>query len=237
MAAAKAGTRHAPGAFGVIQARSAPVAKLAFLFALPYASTGCMATSLYTTPDTLAPGKVQGVNMLDAWRVERNMGPLHGGLFGDRHEQLEGFSIIPSAMVRRGVIDNIEVGLGILRADVKVRVMHTETVSIAVNPIGRANLAFEAPGNGGVAEVPVLIGVHVEHAIVVVANTGLSYTTLAVAQGPNVDDLAVRAGLGVRLQLHRVVAIQPEVTYLRSIAGRSLDWLSGGVAIDFGGIP
>ncbi len=44
-----------------------------FLLAPLGAGTGCMTTNLYTTPDTLAAGKVQAVGMLDAWQIERNM--------------------------------------------------------------------------------------------------------------------------------------------------------------------
>jgi hypothetical protein len=237
MPAAKARTKSTLSASDFIRAQPASmsVAEVLFLLALPYAETACIATGLYTTPDTLAPGKVQGVAMLDAWQVERNTGPPPGGLFGDRHQQLEGVLIIPSAMVRWGVVNNVEVGLGTLRADAKWRVLHTNTVSVAIDPIVRGDLLY---GNDGeVAELPVLVGLRVEDGVVVVANAGLTYSHILVADGPYIDNLAVRAGLGVRLQLGRLVAVQPEVTYLRSIVGRSLDWLSGGVAMQFGGLP
>jgi hypothetical protein len=203
------------------------------LFALPGAASGCMATGLYTTPDTLAPGKVQGVTMWDAWRVERNMGPLPGGLFGDRHELLEGVSIIPSAMVRWGVVHDLEVGLATLGADAKWRVLHTDAVSMAIDPTVRLAVGNDA---GELAQLPVLVGLRLED-VVFVANAGLAYSHMHVTDGPYLDNLSLRSGLGVRFQLGPHVALQPEVTYIRSVTGRSLDWLSGGVALQFGGIP
>lgn len=202
---------------------------------------GCAAAGLYTTPETLPPRKLQAVGMFEAWRIERTVPPQPGGIFGDRREQTEGVTLIPSAMVRVGVIDGIEVGAGLARADVKVRLFHVGILSAAIDPIGR--IVITQDGYGEVAELPVLLGVRVTDFAVVVANAGLSYLRLPF-DDPNADSnpdeasLAMRSGLGIRLKLGTSrVALQPEVSYLRSLSGASLDWLTGGIAVDVGGLP
>jgi hypothetical protein len=202
---------------------------------------GCAAAGLYTTPETLPPRKVQAVGMFEAWRIERTVPPQPGGIFGGRREQTEGVTLVPSAMVRVGVIDGIEVGAGLARVDVKVRLFHVGILSAAIDPIGR--IVVTQDGYGEVAELPVLVGVRVTDFAVVVVNAGLSYLSLPF-DDPNADSnpdeasLAMRSGLGIRIRLgSSLVALQPEVSYLRSLSSRSLDWLTGGIAVDVGGLP
>ncbi len=201
---------------------------------------GCAAAGLYTTPETLPPRKIQAVGMFEAWRIERTVPPQPGGIFGDRREQTEGVTLIPWAMVRVGVIDGIEVGAGLVRADVKVRLFHVGILSAAIDPIGR--IVVTQDGYGEVAELPVLVGVRVTDFAVVVANAGLSYLRLPfddpnAESNPDEATLAMRSGLGIRIRLGSIVALQPEVSYLRSLSSRSLDWLTGGIAVDVGGLP
>jgi hypothetical protein len=222
---------------GVVIALAALLAFAAFAALV----CGCATTGLYTTPDTLEPGRIQGVALLEAWRIERSVPPSPNSLFGARHEQAEGIAIIPTAMVRFGVLDGVELSAGILRADAKVRLFRQGIVTVAVDPIVRLVDYQELLGE--VAEVPLLVGVHLGDRVVVVANGGLSYLDLPVqtslhSGNPSQDNLAIRSGLGVRFRLGRArIALQPEVAYLRSIIGGSLDSWTGGLALAFGDLP
>ncbi len=60
-------------------------------------------------------------------------------------------------MVRVGVMDGIELGVGLARADIKVRLFHVGILSAAIDPIGR--IVVTQDGYGEVAELPVLVGV------------------------------------------------------------------------------
>jgi hypothetical protein len=204
---------------------------------LALSSSGCVAAGLYTTPDTLAPGKVQAVGAFEAWQLTRNVGRPAGALFGDRHEGAEGFSIIPAGIVHVGVADGLEAGLGFARADVKVRLARTDPVGVAIDPVAR--YVVTPDGGGEVVELPLVVGVKAADCATIVANLGGSYLRFPTAEAAEAWEttFAVRAGLGVRIRVHRLVALQPEITYIRSVQGAGVDWLSGGLAVDVGGIP
>ncbi len=197
---------------------------------------------MYTTPDTLPKGTVQFVVAPEAWRLDQVLGPGWNGAFASRRYREDGISALPTAVMRIGVGDRVDLGAGLVRADVKINVIRDGALSFAVDPIFR--LVRTQQGLGEVAELPVLAGARIAPVVTLVGNGGLSVLHIQsrnYAPGSFEPDFtlqaAVRAGLGVRFQLGATFALQPEVTYLRAVAGPEASWVSGGIGIVLGGLP
>ena len=238
---ASRGIEQMEGASNVIGLESAKAgsrARLTFAGTLCLSLTGCVAANMYTIPDTLPKGAVQIVLAPEAWRLDQVLGPVSNGTFASRRYREDGVSAIPTGMVRIGVGDRVDLGIGLVRADVKVNVVRDGVLSVAVDPIFR--LVRTQQGLGEVAELPVLAGARIARGVTIVGNGGLS---LLHIQTRNYDpgsgqeftlQAAIRCGLGIRLQFGSALGLQPEVTYMRAFAGPEASWVSGGIGIVLG---
>ncbi len=167
------------------------------------------------------------------------MGPTQDGTFPSRRYTERGLSAVPTVLVRAGVGDRVDVGVGLMRADVKVNVLREGPLSVALDPIVR--MVATQQGFGQTIELPVLAGLRVVRSVTLVGNAGIAL--LRIQSGgfhPESFDghfrvqPGVRGGLGLRLQLGAVWGLQPEVTYVRAVSGPEASWVSGGIGVIFG---
>jgi hypothetical protein len=196
---------------------------------------GCVGAGLYTAPDVLAPSTHEIEVVPEAWRLDRAI--PSDPYFGELAERDDGAGGIPAMVARFGMANGTEIGVGTGRLDVKIPI--GPDGSLAVDPLIRGVKTQD--GLGFAFEAPVIGAVHLGDAVTLVANGGISIVDLltlsnsdAASSGPATILPAVRAGAAVRVRIAGGFYVQPEVTLLHSF-GTRLDWLTGGLALQYRG--
>jgi hypothetical protein len=188
---------------------------------------GCPSPNIYATARTIPQGKlshtlaVEGIGFsADSPDTDNDGEPDDGSISGFIP------SFVPTYQLRYGATDNLELGARIatfatLGLDLKYNFLRDSAIDLAINPSVQAMSV-------GVAQLvhlnlPLIIDVNINKTATLVLTPGVMQSLALASVDFDEDGTAVgtmaRAGLGVNLRLGGKFAMQPEVTFLKPIAG------------------
>jgi len=210
---------------------------------------GCPNPQTYGTPRTLDPGKWQVVVAAEAFGVSADtkvVNPNTGAVTNDRTSYY--FPNLPSAGARVGLADRVDFGFGLKNLysptlDLKVNFLKTKYFDMSVAPM--INYIFVAGGSGSSGgtvqlfyfHVPLLLGINFTENVSLVLTPGFVYG-LAVGTGSASNATGsflgsapwLRFGGGVNIRVNRKIALQPEITMMKSFS----DQTANAMALFFG---
>lgn len=224
--------------------RSYPVALAAF------SSMGllaCPSPNLYSTPRTVAPGKVVHTLAAEGLSIRKRdsagLGPSFDGV------------TFPVYGARLGIVDRVDLGFryagsATFGVDPKIW-MIKGPIDVAVNPAAHCQTAFmwgwepNPHGDGGSSNksamlrlyFPLVLGWELSRWATIVATPGAAWgADLSGRSGE--DGWMARSGLGLNLVGSSRVSFQPEVTWLRTLdrAPRA-SMVVFGLGVSFGELP
>jgi hypothetical protein len=207
-------------------------------------TSSCFTTNTYLVPDTLPPGQTTFTAAVDGW-VFRRKYDVPGDPFPERHVDSTGFAVVPHVMARVGVVSRIDAGLDLgpnspVRADVKVQLVEGD-IGVAVAGVARYLQVQDTPTSGdassGSLELPVIVGVHLTHELMIVASPGIVWMMGKTPKVPftfSKDEAFTRAqyaqmAFGPVVELSPRFSLFPEVMWMRSLSGPVTSWITLGV--------
>lgn len=200
---------------------------------------GCPNPQTYGTPRTLDPGKWQVVVAAEAFGVSGDTTRTNSSGQVTTERQSFYFPNLPSAGARVGLADRVDFGFGLKNLysptlDLKVNFLKTKYFDMSVDPM--INYIFVAGGsnaNGGTLQlfyfhVPLLLGINFSEAVSLVLTPGFVYG-LAIGTGSASNATGsffgsapwLRFGGGVNIRVNRKIALQPEVTMMKSFSAET----------------
>ena len=194
---------------------------------------GCPNPQTYGTPRTLDPGKWQIGVAAEAFGVSADVKTTNStGQVGTTREGVY-LPNLPSVGARVGLADRVDFGFGLKNLysptlDLKVNFLKTKYFDMSVAPM--INYIFAATSGATVQlfyfHVPLLLGINFSEAVSLVLTPGFVYG-LAVGTGTASTSATgsfygsapwFRIGGGVNIRVNRKIALQPEVTMIRSFS-------------------
>ena len=202
------------------------------------ACAGC-ATNRYGTARVLPDGASSHVVSIDAVAVRRDL-IFFGVEYELEADPTEGWWIAPVALPmytwRRGLGGDLELGLGFgpflgAAADLKIELLRSEHVDLAIAPTAGAQLPLPYIGGGLYLGAPLLLGVNVSQPISFLAQ--LSPHAFATTFGAAAW---LSGSVGAQFRLTEEFALQPAAA-LHGIPTREAPFFTAGVALAFGRQP
>lgn len=209
---------------------------------------GCPNPQTYGTPRTLDPGKWQIVAAAEAFGVSADTKTVNSsGQVTTGRESLY-LPNFPSVGARVGLADRVDFGFGLKNLysptlDLKVNFLKTKYFDMSVAPM--INYIFVASGSSSSSgtlqlfyfHVPLLLGINFSENVSLVLTPGFVYG-LAVGTGAASNATGsfwgsapwLRFGGGVNIRVNRKIALQPEITMMRSFS----DETANAMALFFG---
>ncbi|MBX3212067.1 MAG: hypothetical protein KF850_08545 [Labilithrix sp.] len=201
--------------------------------AAPFAA-GCTGSSFYTTPRTAEPMKAYAV-----------LAPEY--VISPRDPGVKAFGPSPHVAARLGLTERLEAGVHLdsplvpLAAglDLKWNPLRTDVFDLALGARATGRVALVGGGgresvffDSALFHVPIFLGVNAGP-VTFVATPGV--TSLVDGGGLSTG---YRAGGGVQLRFSSLVAIQPEITWVRGLVGpRDFELVTAGLGFLFGDWP
>lgn len=216
-------------------------------------ATGCPSPNVYGTPRTVPKGKVSHTVAAESVVYDANLNEDY-----DEYEQVAGMDqdlavpTLPTYLLRIGVAERLDFGLRVANAssvglDMKWNLLRSPGFDVAIDPMLQWAFGIDVTH----VHLPVLLGFNASESFSVVLTPGVMYGHSSeieeidsdVARLMSADGLSARVGLGFNVRPSPRFAIQPELTFLRSIQPRedsAFDELFVyviGVGFSFGNLP
>jgi hypothetical protein len=209
------------------------------LLTLGLVCSACPSPNTFTTPRTVAAGKVQHTVSVEAI-----------GAFAEDDSVV--LPTLPSYTARIGLADRLELGvhfshLSSIGADFKWNPVRTDGFDLAIDPGAQA--FYFVTGDASVViyylHLPVLLGFNVADNVSLVLTPGVSMLGVGGTIDSGDDELyggsdsawLARAGFGVDIRASEKFSVQPEVTFLKSFESGGGVVFLGGVGFKFGAQP
>jgi hypothetical protein len=209
------------------------------LLTLGLVCTACPNPNTFTTPRTVAPGKVQHTVSMEAI-----------GAFDEDDSVV--LPTLPSYTARIGLADRLELGahfshLSSIGVDLKWNPVRSDGFDLAIDPGAQAFYIASSDASLVIyyLHLPLLLGFNVSETVSLVLTPGISMVGVGGDIDEDDDQLygasdtawLGRAGFGIDIRASEKFSVQPEVTFLKSFEDGGGVVFLGGVGFKFGAQP